>query len=123
MQAASSPSVETEVASEKQDNLADYEKKISELEQKVLKLTQQLEKKSASTASRKPKPQPVEQVAFSSAAMKGSVTLNTIYRGQAWIQKDDQTFLVEEGDQFFGARIQKIDPENRKVITSLGVIR
>ncbi len=50
-------------------------------------------------------------------------TLNTIYRDQAWIQNAERTYIVQEGDVIDGLRIERVDPNTRQVITSLGIIR
>ncbi len=50
-------------------------------------------------------------------------SLNTIYRGQAWIQTDERTYVVQPGDVIDGIRIERVEPITRRVITSRGVIR
>lgn len=50
-------------------------------------------------------------------------TLNTIYRDQAWIQNAERTYVVQEGEVIDGLRIERVEPNTRQVITSLGVIR
>jgi len=50
-------------------------------------------------------------------------TLNTIYRGQAWIQSEERTYVVQAGDVVDGLRIERVEPRARQVVTSRGVIR
>lgn len=49
--------------------------------------------------------------------------LNTIYNGQAWIERANQTFVVEKGGQIGGARVERIDAAAHVVETTLGDIR
>jgi hypothetical protein len=49
--------------------------------------------------------------------------LNTIFNGQAWIERANQTFVVEKGGTVGGARVERIDAAAHVVETSLGEIR
>jgi hypothetical protein len=49
--------------------------------------------------------------------------LNTISNGQAWIERANQTFVVEKGGTVGGARVERIDAAAHVVETSLGDIR
>lgn len=49
--------------------------------------------------------------------------LNTIFNGQAWIERQNQTFVVEKGGTVGGARVERIDAAAHVVETSLGDIR
>lgn len=63
----------------------------------------------------------------SNAAAVGAATakfsLNTVYVGQAWIQDDEHTYVVQAGDTIKGIEILSIDARERRVVTSQGVIR
>lgn len=50
-------------------------------------------------------------------------SINTVYAGQAWIQDDERTYVVQAGDTLKGIFIVSIDARGRSVITSQGVIR
>ena len=50
-------------------------------------------------------------------------SLNTVYRGQAWIQDEERTYVVQAGDMVHGIVIVSIDARERRVVTSQGVIR
>ncbi len=50
-------------------------------------------------------------------------SLNTVYVGQAWIQDDEHTYVVQAGDTVKGVEILSIDARERRVVTSQGVIR
>lgn len=56
-------------------------------------------------------------------AKSAEFTLNTIYRGQAWIQNAERTYVVQAGDMISGLQIVRVEPTARQVVTSLGVIR
>jgi|GEM_PF-4337717 len=49
--------------------------------------------------------------------------LNTIYNGQAWIDGEQHTYVVEPGMSIDGMRIERIDATRRRVVTSQGEIR
>lgn len=49
--------------------------------------------------------------------------LNTIYNGQAWIERANQTYVVEQGGQIGGALVERIDAAAHVVETTLGDIR
>lgn len=69
----------------------------------------------------------VSQRAQLTAATIGPATtkfsLNTVYTGQAWIQDDERTYVVQAGDTLKGIAIVSIDARERRVMTSQGVIR
>ncbi len=50
-------------------------------------------------------------------------TINTVYAGQAWIQDNERTYVVQPGDKVKGIRIVSIDVPGRRILTSHGVIR
>jgi hypothetical protein len=50
-------------------------------------------------------------------------SLNTVYAGQAWIQDDERTYVVQAGDTIKGIAIISIDARERLVVTSQGAIR
>lgn len=56
-----------------------------------------------------------------SASLRFSI--NTVYAGQAWIQDDERTYVVQAGDKVDGIEIINIDARGRRVFTSRGVIR
>lgn len=49
--------------------------------------------------------------------------LNTVYNGQAWIEKGGRTIVVEQGGELDGARVERIDALARVVQTSRGDVR
>jgi len=50
-------------------------------------------------------------------------SINTIYAGQAWIQDQERTYVVQTGDKVDGIEIISIDARGRRVFTSRGMIR
>ncbi|MET3132767.1 hypothetical protein AAKU55_003047 [Oxalobacteraceae bacterium GrIS 1.11] len=56
-------------------------------------------------------------------AASARFSLNTVYAGQAWIQDDERTYVVQAGDKVKGVDIVSIDARQRRVLTSQGVIR
>jgi len=49
--------------------------------------------------------------------------LNTIYNGQAWIERANRTFVVEAGAMVGDARVERIDAAAHVVETTMGDIR
>jgi type IV secretory pathway VirB10-like protein len=49
--------------------------------------------------------------------------LNTIYNGQAWVERDNRTYVVEPGSVIGTARVERIDAKSRVVETTQGDIR
>jgi len=61
---------------------------------------------------------------FSQTARPSNYRINTVYRGQAWLQDTEQrTYIVQPGDNLNGMRILKVETKSRQVQTSLGPIR
>lgn len=91
---------------------------------KATELAQQAEKKPAAVARQKKTvtEQSPRVVARSNPKLDG-FSINTIYRDQVWLTSGDKTFVATTGDTIDGFKITRIDPNARRVYTSLGVIK
>lgn len=49
--------------------------------------------------------------------------LNTIYNGQAWVERENRTYVVEPGSVIGTTRVERIDAKSRVVETTQGDIR
>ena len=49
--------------------------------------------------------------------------INTLYPGMVWMDWNGSTWSLREGDELHGVRIEHIDVDQRKVVTSAGIVR
>lgn len=84
----------------------------------------EVEKKSAAVARvKKTTSEQKPRVIARSNPKLESFSINTIYRDQVWLTSGDKTFVATTGDTIDGFKITKIDPNARRVYTSLGIIK
>lgn len=57
------------------------------------------------------------------ALAPGNYRLHTIFRDQAWIHDGDQVRVITAGDILNDMTVIRIDPDNRRVLTTRGMIR
>lgn len=72
---------------------------------------------------RAPRQAPVQDAGAGDRGVLSAYHLNTIYSGQAWIEGEQHTYVVEPGMSIDGMRIERIDAAKRRVMTSQGEIR
>lgn len=75
------------------------------------------------TKPRVPRRSVVQDDAEGDRGVLSAYHLNTIYNGQAWIDGEQHTYVVEPGMSIDGMRIERIDAIRRRVVTSQGEIR
>ena len=65
----------------------------------------------------------LEEATTSDLGILSGYRLNTIYRGQAWIEHAQKTYVVEAGQDFDGLKVIRVDAQARRVVTAQGEIR
>lgn len=65
----------------------------------------------------------LEEASTSDLGVLPGYRLNTIYRGQAWIEHAQKTYVVEAGQDFDGLQVIRVDAKGRRVLTAQGEIR
>lgn len=122
--------VEKNLVSELQEQVDTLQKKIAQMDAKPAQCatTASIRKKKLASHPLKTKTQEPAQIASDYVTKEiehVDFRLNTIYRDQAWIKnnKEDRIHLVQAGDVIGDMRVLHIEPETRRVVTTLGDIR
>ncbi|CAM3453505.1 hypothetical protein ACU75N_003969 [Yersinia enterocolitica] len=94
------------------------------LEQQVAYLAQRPSPASVSTMTTASAvaPKASHRTASKNSGLRGA-SINSLYPGLAWVTYQGSTWALQPGDRIGHATVQRIDTQNREVITTAGVIR